>query len=343
MTSYFTLDALVAPYSEYLRVRQRAESFVEKRARDLEQFNGWCSDRGITRIDDVTRPVLERFQRWLFLYRKKNGKPLGVSTQYSKLCSVKMFFKWAARQHHVMHNPASELEMPKMPMRLPQDVLTPAEAEQVLSQADVDDILGIRDRAMLEVLYSTGMRRTELARLRLHDISHERGTVMIREGKGKRDRVVPIGERALTWLRKYIDDVRPKIVVEPDPQVLFLSATGEVFHPDYLSRMIRQYVEAAQIGKRGSCHLFRHTMATAMLENGADIRFIQVMLGHAKLETTTVYTRVSIAKLKEIHTATHPAARPPTRNTAPNDEHEVEAHQLLEELALEADEPPTAE
>ena len=130
---------------------------------------------------------------------------------------------------------------------------------------------------------------------------------MIRLGKGKKDRMIPIGARALAWIDKYVTEVRPTLVREPDDGTLFLSNLNEAFTPNRLTQLVREYVDAAQLGKRGACHLFRHTMATLMLENGADIRFIQQMLGHAELSTTQIYTQVSIRKLKEIHSLTHPA------------------------------------
>ena len=130
---------------------------------------------------------------------------------------------------------------------------------------------------------------------------------MIRQGKGKKDRMVPIGARALKWIERYASEVRPRLIINPNDSTLFLTHLGEAFTTNRLTQMVREYVDSADIGKRGSCHLFRHTMATLMLENGADIRFIQAMLGHAKLETTQIYTQVSIRKLKEIHEATHPA------------------------------------
>jgi integrase/recombinase XerD len=193
----------------------------------------------------------------------------------------------------------------------------------ILHQPNVADPLGIRDRAMLEMFYSTGMRRTELLRLRLYDVDREAGIVTIREVKGKKDRVIPVGERAVAWLDKYLDQARPRLVAEPgsprtglgswgggpDDGTLFLTAQGEPFGPNRLSGLVRDYVEAAGIGKHGACHLFRHTMATLMLEGGADIRFIQQMLGHARLDTTQIYTHVSIRMLKQIHSATHPAAQ----------------------------------
>ena len=130
---------------------------------------------------------------------------------------------------------------------------------------------------------------------------------MIRQGKGKKDRMIPIGDRAIAWCEKYVREVRPGLVVPPDKGTLFLTYTGDSFTPNRLSQRVRDYVTAADIGKKGSCHLFRHTAATLMLEGGADIRFIQQLLGHADLSTTQIYTQVSIRQLKQIHEATHPA------------------------------------
>jgi integrase/recombinase XerD len=188
-------------------------------------------------------------------------------------------------------------------------VLNKDEAEQVLMQPDLVERLGIRDRALLEFLYSTGIRRMELLRLKLYDVDQKHGLVTIREGKGRRDRVVPVGDRALAWLDRYLIELRPLLVLKPDDGVLFLTSMGAPFTPNHLSWLARRYVRAAGIGKNGACHIFRHTMATLMLEGGADIRYIQAMLGHVRLDTTQIYTHVSIRMLKQIHTATHPAAR----------------------------------
>jgi integrase/recombinase XerD len=159
----------------------------------------------------------------------------------------------------------------------------------------------------LETFYSTGMRRMELLGLKLYDLDQERGTIFIRQGKGKKDRMIPLGERAFVWVRKYLDDARPTLSLTPDDGTVFLTNAGLAFEANRLTQLVRDYVDLAEIGKTGSCHLFRHTCATLMLEGGADIRFIQQMLGHAKLETTQIYTQVSIRQLKEVHTRTHPA------------------------------------
>jgi len=303
-----SVQTLSKKYCEGLQVKNFSESTVRNREVALDRFAAWCLDRGVQEAREVTRPIVERYQRWLFTYRRSNGKPLSFRVQYNHLATVKQFFKWLTRSNQLLHNPASELDLPRIEKRLPRVVLTAQEMEQVLIQPDVKDVLGLRDRAMLETLYSTGMRRMELSRLSVYDVDRARGTVLIREGKGKKDRVVPIGERALMWMQKYVDEVRPELVVPPDEGALFLSNRGEMLQPISLTDLVRNYVEKSGIGKKGSCHLLRHTMATLMLENGADIRFIQVMLGHSDLSSTEIYTQVSIRKLKEIHTATHPGA-----------------------------------
>ncbi len=176
--------------------------------------------------------------------------------------------------------------------------------------------MGLRDRAILETFYSTGVRRVELSNLTVFDIDRERGTVLVNQGKGKKDRIIPIGDRALLWIEKYKQESRPKLLVSGRPtNILFLTHFGESFTLDRLSQMVQEYIALADIGKQGSCHMFRHTMATLMLENGCDLRFIQMMLGHANLSTTEIYTQVSVKKLVEMHRATHPAKlerSPPT-------------------------------
>ena len=318
------LHAWMQRYLDWLRVQNYSERTVENRQLYLGYFIAWCAERGIARPVEVTRPILERYQRMLFHYRKRSGNPLSFRSQHSRLVPVRAYFKWLTRQNVLLANPASELDLPRLEKRLPKHVLSAAEAEQVVNQADVDEDLGVRDRAILETLYSTGIRRMEVIGLRLFDLDVERGTIMVRQGKGKKDRMIPIGDRAVAWIDKYVTDVRPGLVMEPDDGTLFLTNTGDPFTPNRLTQLVRNYVDAAEIGKRGACHLFRHTMATIMLENGADIRFIQEMLGHAELSTTQIYTQVSIKKLKEIHTATHPSARVTRESAVTAESHDDE-------------------
>ncbi|MEA9997426.1 site-specific tyrosine recombinase XerC [Pseudomonas sp. 10B1] len=328
-------------FLQYQRERSYSERTVGNREHLLIAFIRWCDERGLTRPQEITRPILERYQRHLFLYRKADGEALSARSQTVRITPIRVWFKWLTKTNRILYNPASDLDLPRMEQRLPKHILSSDEAERILNVPDTQTPTGIRDRAMLETLYSTGMRRMELISLSWSAIDYERGTVMIRQGKGKKDRMIPIGERALAWITKYRDDVRPQFALAQDDGTLFLTQQGEVFSPNRLSQLVREHIDKANIGKGGSCHLFRHTMATLMLENGADIRFIQAMLGHVSLNTTQIYTQVSIRALKEIHTATHPArlqrqhsASETTTETLPDDP--VEA--LLTALDAEADE-----
>jgi integrase/recombinase XerD len=213
-----------------------------------------------------------------------------------------------------MHNPASELELPRPETRLPVAGLTPAEVARLCAVPDLADPLGLRDRAMLETLYASGIRRAELARLECADVNLGRGTLTVRQGKGGKDRVVPLGARAAAWVARYLDEVRPRLMLEAREPGLFLTGYGEPFHPDVLTRMMTAWLKAAGLPGRGSCHLMRHTCATHMLENGADVRYIQQLLGHASLETTAIYTEVTINQLLAVHARCHPSAQ--TQNPA---------------------------
>ena len=301
------LSKYVAVYLEAMLVGGMSEHTVRMREHHLVWFIGWCDERGLDDPTAVTKPMLERYQRHLYYYRKQDGAPLSHSSQSGRLTSVKMFFKWLTQQNYLLMNPASELVLPKGGRRLPQAILTNTEIARILTQPDLDLPNGLRDRAILEALYSTGMRRNELVWLKLQDIQWSTGAVWIRQGKGDRDRLVPIGDRAMAWIQRYLSDVRPNYVMWPDDGIVFLTDYGQPLVRNRIGSMVKRYMRKAGVDKPGACHVFRHTMATHMLENGADVRFIQAMLGHANLSTTQVYTHVSISKLKEIHSATHPA------------------------------------
>lgn len=304
-----SVAAWIVRYLEHVRVMGLAEHSWRRVHGDLARFNAWCMERAIDSPREISKPVLERYQRHLFYYRRADGRPLSVQSQVRELARLKHWFRWLVRGNHLPGNPASELEMPRAPRRYLPHVLSPVEVETILAAPDTDTPLGVRDRALLEVLYSTGIRRMELVNLTVFEVNFTRGTVFVRQGKGRKDRLVPIGERALAWVRKYLDEVRAQFVVDPNEAGLFLTHEGQRPTLEHTTALVRGYVQRAGIDKPGACHLFRHAAATAMLENGADIRYIQAMLGHANLGTTQVYTHVSIEALKAIHAATHPGAR----------------------------------
>jgi len=301
-------------FLSWMTVRGFSAHTLKNRRIAIGYFIDWCEARDVARPSEVTRAMLERYRRHVFYYRRPaTGAPLTLDSQGQRLTAVRVFFQWLTRQHHLLYNPASELELPRQQTRLPRHILTVAEIEQVLAAIDLAEPLGLRDRAMLEALYSTGMRRAELVGLRIEDVSMSRGTVLIRQGKGGKDRVVPIGARALAWIEKYLYEIRPNYLDGEDGGGLFLAVHGAPMQAKQLSNIARKAIEAAKLERfraahpNAACHLFRHACATHMLENGADIRAIQALLGHATLSTTQVYTQVSILHLKAVHERTHPA------------------------------------
>ena len=283
-------------------------STVATRRRALTRFIAWCEERGLTPAD-ITLPILERYQRHLFHYRKRNEQPLALATQHQRLLPINALFRWLVREGRLTANPAADIELPKLPQRLPRHWLTVAEIEAVLQQTAIYGDIGIRDRAIIETLYSTGARRFELLGMTTRDVDERQGVVFIHEGKGRRDRVVPIGERALAWLVKYRDEVRNAWLAGPDDGTLWLRPDGTALTKNQLTERMKKLLAEAGIDKPGACHIFRHSLATHMLEHGADVRFVQAILGHAQLSTTAIYTHVAIGQLKAVHTATHPAAR----------------------------------
>lgn len=309
----------VKKFLESLAVKNYSSETIENRRNYLKAFLVWLEERDLEQPKEVSKQILEGYQRHLWRLKKKNGKPLSVATQRVHLITLQRFFSWLTKENFIPANPASELELPRREKRLPQPAMTQKEVRHLLSVPDVSDPLGVRDRTMLEVFYSTGIRRSELARLELTDVNHERQTLYVRQGKGKKDRVVPLGLRAMQWIEKYLDNARSKLILNANERTLFLTSYGEGFNPDVISRMVTKFIKQAEIEKIGSCHLLRHSCATHMLEAGADIRLIQQLLGHESLETTSIYTQVSIEHLREVHRKTHPAEAEETQNEPPSE------------------------
>ena len=227
-----SLWAYLQRFTRWQQERQYSRHTVDNRERTLRAFAAWAAERGLVRPHEITKPILERWQRHLYLHRKPNGEPLSARSQIAHIHPIKAFFKWLARENYILFNPASDLELPRIGHRLPRHILTVTEVEKVLAIPKISTPVGIRDRAMLETLYSTGVRRQELIDLKLYDVDSERGVVFVRQGKGKKDRMIPIGARALAWIDKYLEDVRPEFASGADDGTLFLTVTGTPFNPE---------------------------------------------------------------------------------------------------------------
>ena len=299
-------------YLEDLRIHNYSPHTIRTARIHLRLFLVWCEARGLVDPELVTLSTLRSYQRHLFHWRKEDGRRLSFVSQSDRLAGVRRLFRWMHAQGYLEENPGAKIHLPRAERRLPRGILTAAEAERVMAQPDLDTKLGLRDRAILELLYSTGLRRGELERLTIRDLDLSGGTLLVRQGKGKKDRRIPLSERAAAWLEKYLDQVRPHLVHPargPDDGTVFLGQRGTSLQGQQMAKLVRVYLRAARVPKEGACHLFRHTCATLMLEGGADIRYVQRMLGHATLQSTEIYTHVAIRKLQEVHARTHPGAK----------------------------------
>ena len=247
------------------------------------------------------RPILERYQRHLFHYRKADGTPLTIGTQFGCLTPLRTWFKWLAPKT-ASRSTRPSAGPPRLPKLLPRALLGVAEAEAILAAADPASPEGLRDRAMLEVLYSTGLRRTELAQLRRYDADLARLVVFVREGKGRKDRVVPLGERAAP-VAGQLPGREPAALARWRQRGAVRHRLGRAGHARVCRRCGAPGQGPRRRGQARRHHLLRHACATHMLDNGADVRFIQEMLGHASLATTERYTHVAISKLQQVHAA----------------------------------------
>ncbi len=296
----------LARYLEWLEVHGYSQETISRKDSNLRRFIVWCDERGLNEPKEITKPILESYQRYLYHYRQGNGKPMAFSSQSIVLVSIRGFFKWLTRENYLLYNPASELVLPKRPIRLPQTLLSVEDVATILNQPDLSTPDGVRDRAILELFYDTGIRRMELVNLRVHDVDTKRRVLCVRQGKGGKDRLLPISRQVGRWVEKYLLDIRPLLVLSSSEERLFLMDYGAPYTAAAIGAMVKKRIRGAGITTPGGTHLFRHACATHMLENGADIRFIQALLGHADLSATQVYTHVAVEKLRAVHEATHP-------------------------------------
>ena len=294
-------------FGEHLKAQGFGSLSIPDYLRNADRFLEYLRSRGIERLVDVDRKVLADYQLEV-CFQTHRGKPLSHSTQRKRLTCVRQFFRYLLAQDAVLQDPTADLAFPKLNDQLPRDVLSKREVGRLLSAADPHSLLGLRDRALLELLYSTGIRVSELAGLSLEDLDLRNAELRVR-GKGNKERIVPLGEVVREYLGRYLSASRPYLAATADQPFLFLSYRGRRFHYTNVSFLVRSYGRKAGIRKRVSPHGLRHTCATHLLQGRADIRHIQRILGHASIATTQRYTRVEIADLKKVLKRCHPRER----------------------------------
>ncbi|MCF7731462.1 MAG: tyrosine-type recombinase/integrase [Akkermansiaceae bacterium] len=302
-----SLSAHATAFLQHLGTRSLSAATVEFTRWSLRGFLEWADSQQLAKPAAFTRVEIAAYQLHLHQYRSpRNKEPLVVNTQLGRLGVVRRFFAWMCRNGTIPANPAADLDLPRKQSRRLPKALSPEEIDRLFSLPNPADALGLRDRAILELFYATGIRRTEMTRLDPGDYDPDAGTLLIRHGKNDKSRLLPLGGRAAFWLDRFLAESRPLFEHLPNETALFLSGYGTRITPAYLGTWVARQMKKAGITKPGACHLLRHSMATDMHLNGADIRYVQEMLGHARLETTQIYTHVNIKALAEIHARTHP-------------------------------------
>ena len=281
-----------------------ARNTLEAYRRDLRLFGEWLEKRRGPALAAVTEADLGRYfaQR----YESHGRKGFKSSTQARLHSSLKRFYQFLVRDGRVRVDPTLKLDAPKKPQRFPK-TLTEGDVEALLREPRVEDTLGLRDRAMLEVLYASGLRVSELVRLKLAEVSADQGVVRV-FGKGAKERLVPLGEEALAWLARYGRDARPALLKGRASPFLFVTGRGAPMTRQAFWHLLKKRAARAVPGKSLSPHTLRHAFATHLLNHGADLRVVQLLLGHADISTTQIYTHVARERLKALHAKHHPRA-----------------------------------
>ena len=310
-------QTLVRQYADDLALRY-AERTVPEYVAHVRAFLAWLDARHLT-LPAVTRADLQRYQAELFALRKRNGTPYSAGFQVNRLSALKSFFGFLVRRQLLLADPTAGLERPRLETRLPRAVLTAREARRIVEAPRGRTPLRLRDRAILETLYATGIRASELIQLSPFDVDPADGVLRVVRGKGGKDRHVPLTRAAATAIEVYLAHGRPELLATKRSasgiypakasKRLFLSPRGGVLYRATLDKLVHRWAKHARIKKRVTAHVFRHSVATQLLKRGADIRHIQVLLGHASLATTERYTRVEISDLQSVVKRAHPRGR----------------------------------
>lgn len=286
-------------YLDFLAIEKGVSlNTLEAYSRDLNRYAGFMERRGIKDIKDITPDDAVFFLEDL----KKNG--LTANSVNRSLAAIRGFYKYLLRENTVVDNPVSNIDLARVWMRLP-DTLSRDEMNLLLRQPDPETHIGIRDKAMLELMYATGLRVSELISLTINSINWPAGYLST-VGKGNKERIVPIGKTALDCLRRYLGSARGGLMKGKITTLLFVNRSGNGLSRQGFWKVVRKYADKAGLQKKVHPHTFRHSFATHLLEGGADLRSVQVMLGHADISTTQIYTHVTMKRLKEIHRKYHP-------------------------------------
>jgi integrase/recombinase XerD len=294
------MQELLTKYFNYLLIeRGLAQNTLESYSRDLRRFILFAGEnRKITDIQDVTPEVLVEYLTQI------RDEGLAANSMNRSLAALRGFYKYLLREGIITQNPLANIELAKVWMKLP-DTISKEEMKTILAQPGTNTIPAIRNTAMLELLYATGIRVSELINLTMNSVNWQVGFLIVM-GKGSKERIVPVGKIAYDCTRRYVDEARPQLMQKKSTDVLFLNRFGKKFTRQGFWKIVVGYAKQAGLQKKVYPHTFRHSFASHLLEGGADLRTVQVMLGHSDISTTQIYTHVTREKLREIHQKYHP-------------------------------------
>lgn len=315
------LEGLKAEYLQHLQLKNYSPLTLRQMDQNLRIFMGYLKGRGIVDIGKVDRETFEHYKAYLSQeYVSRKGKPLTSGTIISRMFNIQNWFVWMKKKGVIFFNPCADVKLPKTERRLPRGIMRPDEVRRVMDQPDLKTPLGYRDRTMMEVLYSTGMRAAELVKLQASDVDLQKKVVRIRNGKGGKDRFVPLSTPCCRFLERYINVTRPELAEGMRPSGnnwlkkagtggdrLFLSLYGGPVSSNWLAGIMKRYMLKAGINHIASpVHSWRHSVATHLLESGMDVRYVQVLLGHENITSTQIYTHVERKTLQRLMKAHHP-------------------------------------
>lgn len=295
------INNILMDYLHYLKVeRGLSENTINSYGIDLKLFLEYLRENEIPSFKQVNKEVIVNYMQ----SEKNNNK--ANSSILRSVSSLRKFFQYLAQEKIIEKDPMLLIDTPKKKQHLPQ-VLTKEEVEKLLRSSNTGQVLGLRDRAMLELMYATGLRISEIINLKLEDLHLTMGTLQTL-GKGHKERIVPVGDEAIKWINRYLEEARPKLLKQKRSNYLFLNFHGNNLTRQGVWKNLKAEVRKAGIQKNITPHTLRHSFATHILENGADLRIVQELLGHADISTTQIYTHLSNKQLADIYNRAHPRA-----------------------------------
>lgn len=296
------MENYITAFIEYLQYEKGlSENTRAAYSRDLNKFNAY-----LLKNSKYSHPSEICKQDIMAFLSTQMEEGAANSTVARNLSSIKTFYKFLVLENHVQNNPTSDLETPKIKRKLP-EILTIEEVDKLMEQPRVTLPLGLRDRAMLELMYGTGVRVSELLSLQIEDINSTAGFLRCL-GKGRKERIIPVNQTSIDWIQRYLARARNLLVIKYLERTLFVNANGRPMSRQGFYKILGAYAEKAELGKEVTPHTLRHSFATHLLENGADLRAVQEMLGHADISTTQIYTHLTRSRLMEVYQLYHPRA-----------------------------------